>query len=203
MQRIVLTLALLFVCSFAQADTAVTAMPRGTYKLDKAHASLIWKVSHLGLSYYTARFTRFDASYEFDPEQPLQSQLSVTVDPTSIETDYPNSAEKDFNKELAFGKNWFNAEAFPKIHFTSKKIEMTGENTASVSGELEFLGVKKPVVLAVTLNKSLAKQPFSGKPVMGFSATTTLKRSQWGMNAYVPNIGDDVQLLIEVEFAKA
>ena len=185
----------------AKADgTVYQEMPAGVYKLDETHASLIWKVSHLGLSDYTARFTKFDADLTFDPENPENSSLTATVDPTSIKTDYPG--EKDFDKELVEKETWFNAGEYPEIKFVSTNVEKTGENTGIITGDLTFLGVTKPLTLDVTFNKALAKQPFSGKPTLGFSASGTLERSKWGMDTYVPNIGDTVELLIEAEFAK-
>ena len=184
----------------AAAQTPVEAMPSGVYKLDKTHASLVWKVSHLGLSDYTARFTNFDAELNFDPENPENSTLVATVDPTSVETDYPG--EKDFNKKLAEGEKWFNAGTYPEIRFESRSVEKTGENTGKVTGELSMLGMTQPLVLDVTFNKAMQTQPFSGKPTLGFSATGVLERSQWGMDTYVPNIGDKVEILIEAELAK-
>lgn len=184
------------------AQTPYKDMPAGVYKLDKGHASLTWKVSHLGLSNYTARFTRFNADLTFNPEKPEDSKVVVTVDPTSIKTDYPFADKKDFDKVLVEGKEWFNSKAFPKISFESTKIERTGENTGVMSGNLSFLGVTKPVSLNITFNGAMIKQPFSKKPALGFSAQGILKRSDWGMATYVPNIGDEVELLIEVEFGK-
>lgn len=184
----------------AIAQTPVSDMPDGVYQLDETHASLTWKVSHLGLSDYTARFTKFDATIDFNPTSPMQSVVNASVDPMSIETDYPYPEKKDFDEELATGSNWFNAGEFPTISYTSTKIIKTGENTGKMHGDLTFLGVTKPLVLDVTFNKAMEKQPFSGRPMLGFSATGTLQRSKWGMDNLVPNIGDTVELLIEAEF---
>ena len=184
------------------ADASYQEMPAGIYTLDKAHASLVWKVSHLGLSDYTARFTRFDAEVEFDPESPEKSKVTATIDPSSVRTDYPYPQKEDFDKKLAKKAEWFNADAFPEIIFTSTDITMTGENTAVMAGELTFLGVTHPVSLNVTFNGAMKEQPFSKKPTLGFSASGSLQRSDWGMNIYLPNLGDQVMLLIEAEFAK-
>ena len=196
----------LLTCIFATSAYAVSGkyqdMPAGLYQLDKTHASLTWKVSHLGLSNYTARFTRFDAEIDFKPQAPENSRVMVTIDPTSIETDYPYPEKKDFDKKLVQKAEWFNATKFPEIKFTSTAIEMTGENTAIMTGDLTFLGVTKSLSFSVTFNGAMKKQPFSKKPTLGFSATGSLKRSEWGMATYVPNIGDGVMLLIEAEFAK-
>jgi polyisoprenoid-binding protein YceI len=182
------------------AQTPVADMPAGVYKLDETHASLIWKVSHLGLSDYSAQFTKFDAEIDFDPEKPMQSKVTATVDPTSITTHYPYPEKKDFDQKLAMGEDWFNAGEYPKITFKSTEIEQTGQNTGIMRGDLTFLGVTKPMEFDVTFNKAMEKQPFSGRPTLGFSATGTLERSNWGMDHLVPNIGDTVEILLEVEF---
>lgn len=184
----------------AWAESPAKELPAGTYNLDNTHASLIWKVNHLGLSHYTARFTDFDATIDFNPEAIDQSHVTVTIDPTSVTTDYPNAEEKDFDAKLAKGEKWFNSEAFPEINFKSTGITITGDNTADITGDLTFLGITKPVTLDTTLNGAMKKQPFSKKPTLGFSATTTIKRSEWGFSTYVPTIGDEVTVLIEAEF---
>ena len=182
--------------------TAAEQLPAGLYKLDKTHASVTWKVSHMGLSNYTGRFTKIDADLAFDPIDPTKSRLTATIDPTSVRTDYPNSAEKDFDKELATGDKWFNGIQFPQIKFVSTRVEKTGEKTGKLYGDLTFLGVTKPLVLDVTFNGSYLKKPFSDSPALGFSATARLNRSDWGMDSYIPMVGDAVDLLIETEFSK-
>lgn len=184
-------------------EFAIEKAPAGAYTLDKTHASLTWKVSHLGLSNYTARFTNFDAKLNLNPTDPTKSTLLVSVDPTSVETDFPNAAVKDFDAELAKGEQWFNASKFPEIKFEATKIEKLTANTGLITGNLTFLGVTKPLVLNTTYNGGYALKPFGAGPALGFSATATLKRSDWGFATYVPMIGDDVTLLIEVEFDQA
>ncbi|MCH9807571.1 MAG: YceI family protein [Alphaproteobacteria bacterium] len=193
--------ALLIMSAGAQAEPL--DVPAGTYKVDPTHASLTWKVSHIGLSNYTARFTKMTADLTFDPAKLDQSKVSVTVDPKSIRTDYPFADKKDFDKNLSTGEEWFNAGKHPEITFVSTKVEMTGPATAKVTGDLTLLGVTKPVVLDVKLNKAMKEQPFAKKPALGFSGTATIKRSDFGMTKYVPMIGDEVQLLIEAEFLKS
>ncbi len=185
----------------ARAEVEIEA-PAGTYKLDPTHASLIWKVNHLGLSDYTARFTAFDATLAFDPGNITDSRLDVTVDPMSVETDYPKPKEKDFDKKLQTSENFFNAGQYPQIMFTSTKIEKTGERSGKVHGELTMLGETQPVTLDVTFNGSMAEHPYADVAALGFSAEGTLRRSQWGMDYLVPNVGDEVKLLIEAEFLR-
>jgi polyisoprenoid-binding protein YceI len=178
-------------------------IPAGKYTLDPTHASLTWRVNHLGLSNYTARFARMDATLNFDPKDPTKSTLVATVDPTSVKTDFPYPDKKDFDKELATGKDWFNATKFPEIKFESTRVEKTGENKGKIHGNLTFLGVTKPLVLDATYNGGYAKKPYADGAGIGFSATATLKRSDWGMANGIPMIGDEVQLLIETEFNQA
>ncbi len=188
--------------AYANDMTAWKDMPAGIYTVDKTHASLIWKVSHAGLSNYTARFKSYDAEINFNPADITKSSVTAKIDPTTLETDYVATAEKDFNKNLITKEEWFNAGKFPEITFKSTKIEVTGENTGKIHGDLTFLGVTKPVTLDATFNGAYALQPFSKKPAMGFSATGSLNRSDFGMSTYVPMIGDKVDIIIEAEFAK-
>ncbi len=193
-------------------DTAAEAPemgPAGTYKLDPTHASLVWKINHFGLSDYTARFTKMDATLEFNPDNASATSLQVTVDPTSVETDYPmdftashpDSEYSSFDEEI--GKGYFQADEYPEITFTSTEVTQTGPSTGTVTGDLTFLGVTKPVTLDVTYNGTATFPWAPEEPKIGFSATGTLKRSEWGLDRMVPNLGDEVELLIEAEFAKA
>jgi polyisoprenoid-binding protein YceI len=178
----------------------VGQLPAGAYKLDLSHASLTWKVSHLGLSDYTARFAKFDAELTLSPGDMTKSSVVVTVDPKSIRTDYPYASENDFDKKLSMSDEWFNAGTHPLIRFTSTRIEKTGDKTFDLHGDLTLLGVTKPVVLRGRLNGAYLAKPFSDVAAVGFSATGEIKRSDWGLDAYIPSIGDKVALQIEAEF---
>jgi polyisoprenoid-binding protein YceI len=156
----------------------VGQLPAGAYKLDLSHASLTWKVSHLGLSDYTARFAKFDAELTLSPGDMTKSSVVVTVDPKSIRTDYPYASENDFDK----------------------KLSMSDDKTFDLHGDLTLLGVTKPVVLRGRLNGAYLAKPFSDVAAVGFSATGEIKRSDWGLDAYIPSIGDKVALQIEAEF---
>lgn len=191
------------------AAPLVVDAPAGTYGLDLSHASLTWKVGHMGLSDYTARFAKFDAKLEIDPANPAAAKLTATIDPTSIRTDYPGdykathkgSPFKSWDEDLAKNEKWFNATKFPAITFTSTAVEMTGQDTAKVTGDLAMLGVTKPVTLDVKFNGSKNPHPFApGAGALGFSATGSLKRSDWGMVNYIGGVDDEVSLLIEAEF---
>ena len=199
---VVIALAMTGCISWVFAKSPFNDMPAGEYKIDLSHGSIVWKVSHLGLSNYTARFADFDASIDYQPNDIASSKITATINPMSIQTAYPNASEKDFDEILATDKDWFNAGKFASINFVSTSIEMTGEKTAVMQGDLSFLGVTKPVSLDVVFNGAMPRQPFSGKPTMGFSASSSIVRSDWGMTKYTPNIGDKVEVIIEGEFVK-
>lgn len=188
--------------SLVLAKSEFETLPSGVYELDLTHASIVWKVSHLGLSNYVARFSDFESSIQYNPDNIEASVVTASINPMSIETAYPNASEKDFDSILATDEAWFNAGAFSSIDFVSTNIEMTSKSTAVMTGELTFLGVSKPVTLDVVFNGAMKRQPFSGKPTMGFSASTVIDRTLWGMTKYAPNIGADVTVMIEGEFAK-
>lgn len=181
-------------------DTPLNGMPSGLYKLDKSHASMIWKVNHLGLSNYTARFADFDIDLDFQAQDVEKSRVRATIDPTSITTDHPNPEKKDFDKELSKNAGWFNTDQFPSITFKSSKVTKTSDKTGKITGDLTFLGKTKPITLDVVFNKAMGNHPMVNKPALGFSATTSLKRSDFGMTRYLPQIGDKVDVIIEAEF---
>lgn len=186
----------------AQTPVAISELPAGAYVLDKTHASLTWRVMHMGLAKYTARFTDFDAELELNPADVTQSKLMVKIDPTSIRTDYPYPEKKDFDAKLVNDENWFNAKAHPEMTYTATELTKLTETTGKMTGDLTFLGITKPVTLDVTFNGAMAEHPFTKKAAVGFSAHGTLNRSEWGMSHYIPMIGDEVELLIEVEFGQ-
>ena len=191
---------ILFANSASAKMAAIAEMPAGLYQIDPTHASVTWKVKHMGLSNYTARFTSVDAILKLDPKDLTKSELVATIDPSSVRTDYPDVKKVDFDRELAFGKSWFNAKKFPQIKFESSRIEIISQNKGKIFGDLTFMGVKKPMVLDATFNGAYKKMPFMKFPAMGFSATGTIKRSLWGLSSYSMFLGDDVEILIEAEF---
>lgn len=180
----------------------VSNLPSGIYDLDKNHASITWKVDHMGLSNYTARFTDFDMTLDLDTDDVTKSSITANINPLSIETDYQATKEKDFNKTLSESSKWFNGLKFPKITFKSNKIILTGENSATMLGDLTMLGVSQPIELNVVYNGSYKEHPLNKKPTIGFSATAKIARSKWGLSTYIPMISDNVEVLIESEFYK-
>jgi polyisoprenoid-binding protein YceI len=179
-------------------------VPAGDYKVDKAHTTLIFRVSHMGLSHFTSRFRRLDAQLHFDPNNIAATQLTATVDARSIQTDYPDPSY-DFNAELQ-GEQWLNAAKFPEITFRTTQVEDLGNGALRVHGELTLRGITKPIVLDATYNGGYAGLPVDPQARVGFSAHGVLKRSDFGITGGIPlagtniGVGDQVAVTIESEF---
>jgi polyisoprenoid-binding protein YceI len=188
----------------SRAAALAPAVPAGDYKLDKAHATLIFRVNHLGFSNYTARFRQFDAQLRFDPRNLAATQLTATVDPRSIETDFPDPGY-NFNAELQ-GEQWLSSAKFPEIAFRTTRVEDLGNQAMRVHGELTMRGVTRPIVLDATYNGGYVGHPMDPQARIGFSAQGTLRRSEFGISGGIPEagsnlgVGDRVAIVIETEF---
>lgn len=200
MRSLLLAVAVATLSAPAFAQGASQA-PAATYVVDKTHSAVMWKGLHQGLSWYTARFTNFDITVDFNPSDVSKSKVTATIDPKSIETDYarmrPANRNDDFNAELANGERFFNSAKFPQITFVSTAISKTGENTGKMVGNLTFLGVTKPVTLDVTYIGN-RNDPRLQKHKIGFQATGTLKKTDFGMSPG-GSIADDVKIEINAE----
>jgi polyisoprenoid-binding protein YceI len=178
-------------------------VPAGDYTLDKAHSSLVFRVSHLGFSSFTGRFARFDAKLFFDPTRPTAARLDVTVDPRSIESDNPPSG---FLAMLQ-GSDWLDAERYPEMKFRSTRVTSLGGRRLRVRGDLTLHGTTKPVEIIATFNGGYAGHPMDPQARIGFSARSRLKRSDFGISLGIPapgsqmGVGDVVELFIETEFS--
>jgi polyisoprenoid-binding protein YceI len=179
-------------------------VPAGEYKMDHAHSTLIFRVSHMGFSHYTARFRHFDAKLQFDPRNLAATRLTATVDPRSIETDFPDP-KYNFNAELA-GEGFLDAAKFPEIAFRTTQVEDLGNQAMRVHGELTLHGVTKPIVLEATYNGGYVGHPMDPNARVGFSARGVLRRSDFGISGGIPpagnnmGVGDQVAIVIESEF---
>lgn len=179
-------------------NTEVASLRGGAYTLDKEHASLVWKIDHLGFSRYIGRFNEFDASLDFDPENVANSQLEVIIDTASLDVNNPS-----FEDDLR-GSDWFDVENFPQaIYRTTSLIETISEDTFVFEGDLTLLGTTAPVQMTVTFNGG-ARNFLTRKYTLGFSATAEFNRSDFGLDNMVAfGVGDDIQLEVHVEFQAA
>ena len=177
--------------------------PAGAYSEDKAHSSLVLRVSHLGFSHFTARFARFDIQLQLDPAHLAGSHVTARIDPNSLESD---NAPAGFLKSLE-GPQWLDTERFPDLSYRSIRVESTGPNTLRIQGELTLHGVTRPVVLNGTFNGGYAGHPMDPHGRVGFSAHGSFKRSDFGVNFGLPppgtqfGVGDEIDVTIETELS--
>jgi len=174
------------------ASAELSSVPSGVYTLDSSHGYITFTYSHLGFSNPRIGFNNFDTKLKLDSDDPDNSTIEVTIDASSID-----SRVAEFNKHLN-SSDFFNTAEYPTITFESTKVEATGNSTFDVTGNLTILGTTKSVTLAATINKA-ANHPMLDVPTVGVSASTKIKRSEWGLGAYVPAVSDEVELSIEVE----
>lgn len=180
------------------AALAVLAIPTApalaaeTYTIDPTHTTVIWSANHLGFSKPHGLFPLVEGTITVDEAAIANSKVDVTIKTGLIVT----GIEK-FDAHLK-NADFFNVDKFPTATFKSTKVEKTGSKTAKVTGDLTLLGVTKPVTLDVTLNQK-GEHPMNKKQTVGFSATGTIKRSDFGINYALPNVSDEVPLIIEAE----
>jgi polyisoprenoid-binding protein YceI len=197
MRGIVAVAALCLACAAPAAARPTTQdpakVPPGNYELDPRHASLLAKIPHMGgFSRYTMRFDQLDGRFAYDPADWAATKVTINVQAASVDT-----GAAAFNKQIA---GYFDAEKFPTITFVSTAV--TGDNgKGTVTGDLTFHGVTKPVTLDVTFNGAGPGLLGAGTR-MGFSGTGRIKRSEFGVTGAREFSGDDVDLMFEVEFVK-
>ena len=178
------------------AGAAIPAMAADSYKLDPSHASVVFKVNHLGYSNLWGRFNTVSGNFVLDQEAPANSKVEIVIKTESVDT---NHQKRDDHLR---SPDYLNAVEFPEMKFVSTKVEKTGDKAAKVHGNLTMLGVTKPVVLDAVMN-SAGAHPFRKEVQMaGLSATTKIKRSDFGLTYSVPAIGDDLELFLEIEGIK-
>ena len=190
----------------AQSTAGTIDAPAGKYVLDRTHGSLTWRISHFGLSSYTARFTRFDSTLEFNPADLTKCSARTVIDIGSVETDYAQQSSKgDFNADLR-GEKFFNVAKFREATWRSTSVQVVEGNRLRIPGELTLLGVSAPVTLDATLNGAVKSRPITKLPTVGFSARGTIDRRVFGMLTPPPagtpasGIGAMVEIIIEAEF---
>ncbi|MGH8025526.1 MAG: YceI family protein [Pseudoxanthomonas sp.] len=181
---------LLIAALFAFAGSAFAAPV--TYKIDPNHTNVIASWSHFGFSNPSANFGQADGTIVYDADKVSASSVQVTLPLTGL------SALADQFYDHLTSADWFDAAKYPSATFKSTKVESAGEGKLKVTGDLTVKGVTKPVVLDVKLNKA-GVQPLAKRAAVGFDATATVKRSEFGLGNYVPNVSDEVSLRITTE----
>lgn len=179
----------------ALAATPALAAPEA-YVLDASHSQILFSYNHLGFSTTWGMFSGFDGQISFDAENPAASSVSVSFPVRTMLTGWQERFEHFMSKDF------FDAAADETVSFTSTAIEVTGETTAKISGDLTLNGVTKAVVLDATLNAQ-GMHPMANKPWLGFDASTSVLRSDFGLGMFAPFVGDEVAIRISVEAMKA
>ncbi len=191
MKTISRTAALL---ALTAATFAAPVSAADTYKLDASHTAITFHIDHFGFSKPSGKFMNVEGTVTLDEKTPADSKVSVSIPVGMINT---GVAKLD---EHLKGKDFFDVEQFPTATFVSDKVEVKDATSATVTGLLTLHGVSKPVTLDVKLNK--IAENMMKKQTAGFTASTTLKRSDFGITNYLPNLGDDVRIEIESEANK-
>ncbi len=163
-----------------------------TYKLDPGHTNVLFTWNHFGYSNPTANLGISEGTLVFDEKNPAKSSVEVTLPLSNLDT-HVTKLDEHLKKA-----DFFDAEKFPTVTFKSTKVEAAGNGKFKVTGDLTVHGVTKPVVLDATLNK-VGPHPMMKVQAIGFDATTTIKRSYFGVAMYVPNVSDEIKIHITTE----
>lgn len=174
----------------APADAVQIAS--GTYTLDPAHTDVLAQWNHFGFSNPTAHFGSAEGTLVYDAADVGKSSVEVKLPLTGL-----NSFTGKFDDHLK-SADFFDAAKFPAATFKSTRVESAGTNKLTVTGDLTIKDITKPVTLDVTINGG-GEHPMAKVPAAGFDATTTIKRSDFGVGAYAPNVSDEVKIRITTE----
>lgn len=172
-----------------------TAHAADTFTLDPQHTYVLWHIKHLGFSSQAGKWYA-SGTLVLDKDSPQNSKVNATIQVADVITGIP-----ELDKHIK-GVSFFDVEHYPTASFVSDKVVLLSKDTAQVFGTLTLHGVAKPVVLDVKLNQA-GNNPITNKMTVGFSATAQIKRSDFGMTAYQPALGDNVKLDIEAEATKS
>ena len=163
------------------------------YTFEPNYTQVVFRWDHLGFSTPSAQLSLGEGTLEFDRADPTKSSFSVTFPLATLRTGVPD-LDEHLNSE-----DFFETKKFSKATFKSTKVEKSARpNAYRVTGNLSLHGVTKPVMLDVVLLKT-GNNPRTEVPTLGFSATSTLKRSEFGLGAYVPQVGDDIRIEITAQ----
>lgn len=186
---------ILLAAALGLVATTAAAEPEA-YTLDPSHSQVLFSYNHLGYSTTWGMFSGFEGKISFDADAPEASSVEVSMPVTSMLTGWEDRFKHFMSPEF------FGATDDEMITFVSTGIEVTGENTALITGDLTLNGVTKEVVLDTKLNQA-GMHPMANTPWAGFDATTQLVRSDYNLGMFAPYVSDEVELKISVEAQKA
>lgn len=169
------------------------------YEFDKSHTTIKATWNHLGLSNQSIHFTDYDGVLLLDLEEPSNSTVDVTFN--LADGFWVGADQGDFEQHLNSG-DLFNTGEYPTAQFTATEFQTEDGETGTMTGDLTILGQTRPVTLDVTMNHN-GPHPMGGGQALGFSATGTLDRTEWGLDYAAPNVSSEVRITIETELALA
>ncbi len=190
---VILALLTLLAAARSYADEPVP--PAGAYELDTGHGYITASYDHFGFSRPEIGFASFSVDLVVPEDAATGMSLDVTIDAASV-----TSRVEALDEHLR-GEDFFHTDRFPQIHFRALTATARGDNRWTIPGELTIRGTTRPVRLEAELNKA-AMHPIHQVPALGFSATTTVKRSDWGLSLYAPAVSDELDIRINVELLK-
>jgi polyisoprenoid-binding protein YceI len=188
----VLVLSPLAVVAQGAFSNDPTEVQAGDYRLDPGHSKITWSVDHFGFSTYVGQFSKVEGTLSIDPKTATEAKLDVTIDANSVGTLNP---ALDAHLKSA---DFLDTAKFPTATFKATTIKMTGKRTADITGDLTLRGVTKPVTVAATFNLA-GVNPVDRTYSLGFAGKAKIKRTDFGVSAYAPALGDEVTLELEAE----
>ena len=178
------------------ALTTPTLATAENYVVDPGHSQIVFSYNHLGYSTNYGMFSGFEGEIAFDQENPAASSVTVSFPVRSMLTGW----EARFDHFMS--GDFFGADGDEMVTFASTSIDVTGENTAMITGDLTLNGITKAVVLDAKLNQA-GSHPMENKPWAGFDATTTVVRSDFEVGSFAPFVSDEVEVMISIEAMQA
>ena len=190
--------ALVTTANAAGVSTDPRAAPAGTYQMETRHTQVLFAIPHFGLTDYYGRFEKVSGTLNFNPSAPEKSSVSIAIDTSSA-----NVMSSQLVGEIV-GPGVFDSAKFPNATFSSTAVERTGPSSGKMTGDLTIHGVTKPITFDVTFNGGVVS-PMGGSGYdLGFHATATVKRSDFGLDKmmWTSFVGDEVKLTIEAMFVQ-
>jgi polyisoprenoid-binding protein YceI len=177
------------------ALTMVGPAAAATYEIDGRHTQVEFTYTHFGLSHISARLNQVTGTFDFDPKNPAKSAIDVQLPMSSLSTGVPR-----LDSHLA-SADFFDVANFPNASFKSNAVKVLGKDRLSVSGDLTIHGVTRPVVFEVNI-VGQGEHPARKTPAVGLDASTTIKRSDFGVGGFPQAVADEVRLHINMEAAQ-
>lgn len=193
---LIAALPLVAVLAHAAVSTDPKQAPAGTYQVETRHTQVLFAIPHFGITDYYGRFEKVSGTLNFNPTAPEKSSVSITIDTASA-----NVMSSELVGEIV-GPSVFDSANFPTATFTSTAIARTGPNSGKMTGDLTIHGVKKSITFEVTFNGGTTSPMGAAAYDLGFHATATIKRSDFGLDKMMWSaaVGDEVKLTIEAMF---